>query len=151
MARRTINRMEKRAEVEAFERRKEEDEEEGDEEDGDEDEEEGDEEEGEASDEDEEDEGEGDEDEEEAPKPKKKPKPPPKPKAKPRTRAVKVTRMRVVWGVFDNSHRQVATYDYPQRQHAFAHAERLTTEKRSTHFVQPVKEAIVEEKEKDKK
>jgi hypothetical protein len=155
MARRIVNRKEKRAEVEAFESRKEEDEEEGDEEEeeGDEDEEEGDEEEAEAGgDEDEEAEPGDEDDDEDAPKKKKKVKPPPKvkPKAKPRTRAVKITRMRVVWGVFNNSHQMVASYEYPKRSDADAHAVRLTTEKRNTHFVQPVKEPIVEEKEADK-
>ena len=87
-------------------------------------------------------------DDEEAPK-KKKPKP--KPKAKPkRTRVAKVTRMRVVWGVFNNSHQMVAQYDYPQKADADAHAAKLMADKKSTHFVQPVKEAI-EEKKEDKK
>ena len=56
--------------------------------------------------------------------------------------------MRVIWGVFNNSHQMVASYEYPKRQEADAHAARLVAEKRSTHFVQPVKEPIVEEKEK---
>jgi cobalamin biosynthesis protein CobT len=150
MARRIVNRMEKRAEVEAFERRKDDDEE-GDEEEeeGDEDEEEGDEEEeGEAGDEDEESEP-ADEDDEEAPKKKKAAKPKKAPaKPKPRARAVKTTRMRVIWGVFSNSHQMVASYEYPKRGEADAHAARLTADKRSTHFVQPVKEPIPEEKEK---
>ncbi len=143
MARRIVNRMEKRAEVEAFERRKDEDEDEGEEE------EEGEEEDGDEEEEaeGEEEEEEGDEEEEEAPK-KKKPKAPAKPKAKPRSRAAKTTRMRVVWRVFTNSQQKVADYEYPRRAEAIAHAERLTAEKRSTHFVQPVKEPIVEEKEK---
>ena len=34
-----------------------------------------------------------------------------KPRA--RSRAAKVVRMRVVWGVFDNSNKCVATYDTP--------------------------------------
>ena len=147
MARRIVNRREKRAEVEAFERRKDEDEE-GEEEEEEEDEEE----EGEEEEEDgeeEEEEGEGDEEDEEAPKPKKK-KAPAKPKAKPRARAAKTTRMRVVWGVFNNSHQMVASYEYPKRHDADAHAARLTGEKRSTHFVQPVKEDIEEKKEKEK-
>jgi hypothetical protein len=145
MARRIVNRKEKRAEVEAFERRKDEDEteeEEGEEEE----EEEGDEEEAEAGDSagDEED---GDEDEE-APKkkPKKEPKPKPKPKAKakakPRSRTPKIVRMKVVWGVFNNSNQRVATYEYPQRKQADEHAAKLMTDKRTTHFVQPVKEPI---------
>ena len=107
----------------------------------DEDEEEEDEEESEASDE----EG-GDEDEAEAEveveaKPKKRKAP-----AKPRTRAVKVTRVRVVWGVFDNAHKCVATYEYPRRGDADEHAARLTADKKNTHFVQPVKEPIEEKK-----
>jgi hypothetical protein len=90
--------------------------------------------------------GEEDEDEEEAPK-KKKPKAKPKPKPK-RTRVAKVTRMRVVWGVFNNSHQMVASYEYPKRDEAEAHAARLMAEKKSTHFVNQVKEAIEEKKEK---
>jgi cobalamin biosynthesis protein CobT len=151
MARRIVNRMDKRVEHDAWERRTDEEEpvegeeeaEEGEEEEGEE--EEGDEE--EAGDEEAE-EGDGDDDEE-APKKKKavKPKPKAKPKAKPRTRTVKTTRMRVVWGVFNNSHQMVATYEYPKKPDAEAHAAKLTAEKRSTHFVQPVKEPIEEKKE----
>ena len=115
---RTQNRMEKRAEHEAYERRQAEDEEER-------------------------------EDEEEAPKKKKKKEPkekePKKPKA--RSRTAKVVRMQVVWGVFNNSNVRVATYEYRQKQEADEHAARLTTDKKSTHFVQPVKEAIEEKKE----
>jgi hypothetical protein len=157
MARRIVNRKEKRAEVEAFERRKDEDEEEGDEEEeeGDDDEEGEEDEEGEAAepaDDDEEADAGDDDDDEDAPKKKKKVKPKPvaKPKAKPRSRAVKVVRMRVVWGVFNNSHQMVATYEYPKKSDADARAALLTTEKRNTHFVQPVKEPIVEEKDADK-
>ena len=120
------------------------DEEEGDEEEGDE--EEGDEEEEEApADGEAAEEGEEGEDGEEA-APKKK-----KPKAKPkRARVAKVVRMRVLWGVFNNSHQQVATYDYPKKDEAEAHAARLIADKKTTHFVQPVKEAIEEKKEEKK-
>ncbi len=44
----------------------------------------------------------------------------------------------------------VASYEYPKRTDAEAHAARLTAEKRNTHFVQPVKEPIVEDKDKEK-
>ena len=71
----------------------------------------------------------------------------PKPKAKPRSRAAKVTRMKVVWGVFNNSNQRVAVYEYPKRKEADEHAARLTADKKSTHFVQPVKEPIEEKKE----
>jgi hypothetical protein len=56
--------------------------------------------------------------------------------------------MRVVWGVFNNSHQMVASYEYPKKADAEAHAARLMGEKKSTHFVQPVKEPIEEKKEK---
>jgi hypothetical protein len=138
MARRILNRKELRADYDAAER-KQEDEEQDEEqdEDAEAEEEEGDEEAAEA-----EDEGEG---EEEAP-PKKK-KPAAKPKAKPRTRTPKVTRMKVVWGVFNNSNQRVATFDYPKRKEADEHAAKLTADKKNTHFVQPVKEPMEEKKE----
>jgi hypothetical protein len=64
--------------------------------------------------------------------------------AKPkRSRASKTTRMKIVWGVFNNSHQRVAVYEYKQRQDADEHAARLTASKpNNTHFVQPVKEPM---------
>jgi hypothetical protein len=140
------NRMEKRAEHEAYERRQAEDEEDREDEDEDEDEDEGDEEEAAAGDEEAGDEEAGDEDEPAPPPKKKKPAKEPK-KAKPRSRTAKVSRMKLVWGVFNNSNVRVATYEYRQKQEAEEHATRLTGEKKSTHFVQPVKEPIEEKKE----
>jgi hypothetical protein len=139
MARRILNRKEMRADFDEAERRKQP---------SDEDQEV----EGEAEEEDEEEEAEGEEaeaeeDEEAAAAAKKKKPAKPKAKAKPRTRAAKVTRMRVVWGVFNNSNQQVASYAYPRKQEAQAHAAKLTADKKSTHFVQPVKEAMEEKKE----
>jgi hypothetical protein len=136
MARRILNRKEMRADFDAAERRQKgeeetaEEEEEGEEDEDEEEEAEGDEEAGDEA-----------EEEEEAPKkPKKKAA---KPKtAKPRTRAAKSTRMKVVWGVFNNSNQCVATYDYPKRKEADEHAAKLTSDKKSTHFVQPVKEPM---------
>ena len=93
----------------------------------------------------------GDEDadgeEEEKPRKKKKPAKEPKAKTKPRSRTAKVTRMKVVWGVFNNSNQRVAVYDYPKRKDADEHAARLTADKKSTHFVQPVKEPMEEKKD----
>lgn len=160
MARRILNRKEMRADFDAAERVKSEGEEaeETEEVEDDEDDEEGEEgeaaegeaAEGEADDEDDADD-EGDGDDEDAPKKKKKKKVVKvkvvKPKAKPRSRAAKVVRMKVVWAVFNNSNQRVATYDYPKHQDAIDHATKLTTDKKSTHFVQPVKEAIEEKKE----
>lgn len=147
MARRIINRKEKRAEYDAAERREKaedeveegeeevEDEDEGDEDEGDEDEEGGG-----GGDDEEVGEGDGDEDEE-APRKKKKVKAPAKPKAK-RTRAPKITRVRVVWHVFNNSNQKVAEFEYPKRKDAEDLAAKLTADKKNTHFVQPVKVPI---------
>ena len=141
------NRREKRAEHEAYERRQAEDEEEREDEDEDEDEDEGEGDEEEAAGGEEAgDEEAGDEDEPAPPPKKKKPAKEPK-KAKPRSRTAKVSRMKLVWGVFNNSNVRVATYEYRQKQEAEEHATRLTGEKKSTHFVQPVKEPIEEKKE----
>jgi hypothetical protein len=146
MAKRILNRKDLRADYDAAERRKvdEEEQEEGEEEvETDEDEEEA------PTDEEGGDEDEGEEDEE-AEKPKKR-KPAAKPKAtkaKPRSRSAKVTRMKVVWGVFNNSNQCVATFDYPRRKDADDLVAKLTAEKKNTHFIQPVKEPIEEKKEK---
>jgi hypothetical protein len=142
MARRILNRKDLRADYEAAERRKQEDEDEaeGDEEETDEAEEGA-----EASEEAEE----GEEGDEEAPakkKPKKAVVKEPKPK---RTRTVKQVRMKVVWGVFNNSHQQVATFDYAKRKEADEHAARLAAAKNPPQpfFVQPVKVQMEEKKE----
>jgi hypothetical protein len=148
-SRRTLDRRALRADNEAAERRKSEDEvdETEEEEESDEDEEE----EGEASEADEEG-GEGDEEEEEEkpkPKPKPKKKAPPKPRAtKSRSRAAKVTRMKVVWGVFSNSHQMVEEFEYPKKKDAEELAAKLTSDKKSGHpfFLQPVKKPMDKEK-----
>jgi hypothetical protein len=152
MARRIINRKEKRAEFDAFEERTKSEDGEVEKEEVDDEEEDEEDEDKEASDSGEED-GEGDADgegdDEEAPKKKPKKKKEPKPKAKPKSRArtPKIVRMKVVWGVFNNSNQRVATYQYPQKKQADDHAAKLMADKRSTHFVQPVKEPFEEKKE----
>jgi hypothetical protein len=140
MARRILNRKDLRADYEAAERRKGEEEEPDEDEDSEEEDEQGD------SDDEAEEVVDEEEDEEEVSK-KRKPAKEPKPKAKPRSRAAKVTRMKVIWGVFNNSNQRVAAYDYPNRKEADEHAARLTADKKSTHFVQPVKEPMEEKKE----
>lgn len=153
--RRTKSHLELREQFDAAERKKdepEEEEEEGEDEDEDEDEEEAEDGDAAEADDSDEDEGGGDEDDEDAPRKKKKKKAakPAKPvkEAKPkRSRAPKIVRMKVVWAVFNNSNQRVATYDYPKRKDAEEHAEPLRTDKKSTFFVQPVKEPIVEKKE----
>lgn len=70
---------------------------------------------------------------EEAPKPK-------KPTRARRTRATKTPRMKVVWGVFDNSNKRVDTFEFSQRAEADARAVELHEKKGEIYFVQPVKE-----------
>ena len=137
MGRRILNRKEMRADFEESERRRQDEDQEVEDEVENEEEEEEEEAEG--------DEEEAEEEEEEVVATKKKK--PAKPKAtKSRSRAAKVTRMRMVWGVYNNSHQLVTTYEYPKKEDAVAHAAKLTADKKSTHFVQPVKEAIEEKK-----
>ncbi|HEV8061255.1 MAG TPA: hypothetical protein VGP68_15350 [Gemmataceae bacterium] len=146
MGRRIMNRKELRADFDAAERRQTDAE-------GETEEEVEDEEEDEEGDDAEEAEGDDEvvdeEDEDGAPKKKpKKKKAAPKVAKPKRTRAPKITRMKVVWGVFSNSNQRVAVYEFPKRNEADEHAARLTADKKSTHFVQPVKEPIEEKKEK---
>ena len=145
-SRRTLDRRALRADNEAAERVKGDDEtEEGTEEEESEDEEEEtDEAEAEAE---AEAEDEGGDDEEVEVKPKKK-KAPAKPKAKapakPRTRTPKVTRMKVVWVVYNNSHQPVEEFDYPKRKEAEEALTRLQAEKKtgSPFFLQSVKKPM---------
>ncbi len=142
MARRILNRKDLRADYEAAERRKQED----DEDEVEDEDEESDEVEDEAETEEEGDEEDA-EDEEEAPKKKKKA---PVKEAKPkRSRAAKQVRMKVVWGVFNNSNQCVAKFDYPKRKEAEDHAAKLAAAKTPPQpfFVQPVKEPMDEKKE----
>ncbi len=138
MARRILNRKELRANYEAAEHRKKDGEETDELEDEDEDE----------ADETEtaeaEEEG-GEGDEEEAPKKRKAAAKPVKPKT--RSRAAKMARLKVVWGVFNNSNQRVAVFDYPKRREAEEMAAKLSADKKSTHFIQPIKEPMDEKKE----
>jgi len=139
--RRTLDRKALRTDFDEAEERQEEEEEQDEEESEDEESE------GEG---DEEPEGEGEgEDEEGEVKPKAKPKAKKKAVKAPtkRSRAAKQVRMKVVWGVFNNSNQQVETFAFPEKAEADAAAERLSTDKKATFFVQLVKKPL-EEKEK---
>jgi hypothetical protein len=97
--------------------------------------------EGDEGEEDEEAEGEeeasGDDEDEVVVKPKKKKAP-----AKPRTRTPKQVRMRVVWGVFDNSSKRVETFAYKDKHLAEAFIAEKGPEKKL--YLQPVKEPMDE-------
>jgi hypothetical protein len=115
MARKVVNRKELRRENEAAERIEEEKEEQ---------------EEGE--------EGEESEKPVKAPKAKKAP-------AKRKSRAAaKEVRLKAYWGVFNQSLKRVALFEHSERKLADKKAKELSESSKTTHFVQPVKEAISE-------
>jgi hypothetical protein len=61
-----------------------------------------------------------------------------------RSRAAKEVRLKAFWGVFNQSLRRVALYEFNERKQADKKAAELTKSGKSPHFVQPVKEQIVE-------
>jgi hypothetical protein len=67
-----------------------------------------------------------------------------KKKAPKRVRAPKEVRLKAFWGVFNQSLRRVAIYEFNERKAADKKAAELTKSGKSPHFVQPVKEQIVE-------
>jgi hypothetical protein len=69
---------------------------------------------------------------------------PEKKKAPKRPRAPKEVRLKAFWGVFNQSLRRVAIYEFNERKQADKKAAELTKSGKSPHFVQPVKEQIVE-------
>jgi len=65
-----------------------------------------------------------------------------KPAKRSRSRAAKEIRLKAYWGVFNQSLRRVALFEFNQRKQADKKAQDLTKSGKSPHFVQPVKEAI---------
>lgn len=65
-------------------------------------------------------------------------------KRKSRAKAAKEVRLKAFWGVFNQSLRRVALYDFNQKKEAEKKAKELSTTGKSPHFVQPVKEIIEE-------
>ncbi len=63
---------------------------------------------------------------------------------KKRTRAVKEIRLKAYWGVFNQSLKRVALFEYSERKEADKKAQELAKGGKSPHFVQPVKEAVEE-------
>jgi hypothetical protein len=61
---------------------------------------------------------------------------------KPRSKAVADVRMKLYWGVFNQSLKQVALFEFDQKKDADKKAEELSKSGRSPHFVQKVKEVI---------
>jgi hypothetical protein len=63
-------------------------------------------------------------------------------KRKSRAKSTKEVRLKAFWGVFNQSMKRVALFDYSQRKQADKKAQELSTSAKSPHFVQPVKEVI---------
>ena len=53
-------------------------------------------------------------------------------------------RLKAFWGVFNQSMKRVAVFEYNQRKQADQKATELTTNQKTPHFVQLVKEVIQE-------
>ncbi len=68
----------------------------------------------------------------------------PKAKRKSRKKEAAEIRLKAFWGVFNQSLKRVALYEYSQKRQAEKKAGELTDKHNSPHFVQPVKEVIEE-------
>jgi hypothetical protein len=65
-------------------------------------------------------------------------------KRKSRAKAAKEVRLKAFWGVFNQSLRRIALFEYSQRTQADKKAAELNESQKSPHFVQLVKEVIEE-------
>lgn len=65
-------------------------------------------------------------------------------KRKSRAKADKIVRLKAFWGVFNQSLKRVALFEYSERKQADKKAAELTAHHKAAHFVQQVKEAIQE-------
>ena len=65
-------------------------------------------------------------------------------KRKSRAKAAKEVRLKAFWGVFNQTLRRLALFEYSQRAEADKKAAELTESQKNPHFVQLVKEVIEE-------
>jgi hypothetical protein len=63
-------------------------------------------------------------------------------KRKSRAKAAADIRMKLFWGVFNQSMKRVALYEFDQKKQAEKKADELTKSGKNPHFIQRVKEAI---------
>jgi hypothetical protein len=66
------------------------------------------------------------------------------PKRKSRAKSSKEVRLKAFWGVFNQSLKRVALFEFNERKEADKKAKELTASGKSPHFVQPVKELVQE-------
>ena len=65
-------------------------------------------------------------------------------KRKSRAKVVKEVRLKAFWGVFNQSLRRMARFEYNERKQADEKAAELTVSQKTPHFVQLVKEVMEE-------
>ena len=63
-------------------------------------------------------------------------------KRKSRAKSAKEVRLKAFWGVFNQSLKRVALYEFSQKKEAEKKAKELTASGKSPHFIQPVKEPV---------
>jgi len=66
------------------------------------------------------------------------------PKRKSRAKSAKEVRLKAFWGVFNQSLRRIALFEYSERDQADKKAQELSGSQKTPHFVQLVKEVIEE-------
>jgi hypothetical protein len=71
-----------------------------------------------------------------------KPAPVAKPKRKSRAKVEKPKRLKAFWGIFNQSLKRVAQFDYHQRDQAQKKADEMSTSQKTPHFVRLIKEEI---------
>jgi hypothetical protein len=65
-------------------------------------------------------------------------------KRKSRAKGTKTVRLKAFWGVFNQSLKRVALFEFNEKKEAEKKAKELTASGKSPHFVQPVKEEVTE-------
>jgi hypothetical protein len=66
-------------------------------------------------------------------------------KRKSRAKSAKEVRLKAFWGVFNQSLKRVALYEFSEKKEADKKAKELTASGKSPHFVGPVKEEVATE------
>ena len=70
-------------------------------------------------------------------------------KPKKKVKKVEIIRLRMTWGIFDNSNQQQGTFPYSEKAAAEARLKELMDRGKGSFFMQPVKEPIIEAPSED--
>jgi hypothetical protein len=66
-------------------------------------------------------------------------------KRKSRAKSAKIVRLKAFWGVFNQSLKRIALYEFSEKKEAEKKAKELSASGKSPHFIQPVKEEVATE------